>query len=145
MYRNTLTYRFALLAGIFTASVAILSFLEIFSNSQIWAYGVLLPMELLILPASGMCGLVLFVLDIIYKKQFKPFKFNNKFLIVLEWLLIAGYVFVTGYMILGIMQSYLNNPKEALSILGIYFAAGAVFALVVRFIALKVSERKQDI
>ncbi len=142
MFRNTITYRYALLAGIFTASVALLSFLEIFSKSEIWAYGVLLPMELLILPASGMCGGVLLALDLIFKKQLPPSRFNNKFLISAEWILITGYAFVSGYMIFEIMQSYRNNPSEALAILGIYFASGAVAAAIIRFAALKIFKIK---
>lgn len=137
MYRNTLTYRFALFSGVFIATVALLSFFELVSNSQSWAYGVLLPLELLVIPAFGMCGLVLMLFDVVFKKQLKPVKFNNKFLIILEWLFIAGYVFVAGYMIFSILQSYLNNPKEALSIFGIYFAVGTLFALVIRFVVFR--------
>lgn len=142
MYRNTITYRYALLTGIFTATVALLSFLDIFSHNETWAYGVLLPMELLILPASGMCGIVLLALDLIFKQQLPPAKFNNKFLIAIEWILIAGYAFVSGYMIFGIMQSYFNNPTEALAILGIYFAAGAITAVIIWFVTLKILKIK---
>ena len=138
MYRNTITYRFALTAGIFTATVAMLSFLETFSHNETWAYGVLLPMELLILPASGMCGIVLLTLDLIFKKQLPSAKLNNKFLIAIEWILIAGYTFVSGYMIFEMMQSYLNNPAEALVIFGIYFTAGAIAAAIIWFATLKI-------
>lgn len=137
MCRNTITYRFALAAGIFTGTAALLSFLEIFSHNETWAYGVLLPMELLILPASGMCGIVLLALDLIFKKQLPSARFNNKFLIAIEWILIAGYAFVSGYMIFEIMRSYLNNPAEALGIFGIYFSAGAIAAAIIWFATLK--------
>ena len=76
-------------------------------------------MELFILPASGMSGFVLLTLDVIFKNPLPSAKLNNKFLIAIEWILIAGYTFVSGYMIFEIMQSYLNNPAEALVIFGI--------------------------
>lgn len=137
MFRNTITYKFALLSGIFTATVALLSLLDIFSHNLNWAYGVLLPMQLLILPALGMCGIVLCAFDLIFKKHLPPSRFNNKFLIAAEWVLIAGFAFVSGYMIFGTLQSYRNNPSEPLIILGFYFAIGAVAAAIIWYTTLK--------
>lgn len=41
-------------------------------------------------------------------------------------------------MIFEIMQSYLNNPAEALVIFGIYFTAGAIAAAIIWFATLKI-------
>ena len=137
MYRNTITYKYMLLAGILTASVAILAFLDLLPHNETFAYAVLLPIELFFLPVSGICGIVLLVMDLIFKKQLPPARFNNKILIAIEWILIAGYVYITGYMIFGIITSYLNNPLKVLSIIGFYFGTGAVAAAVIRIAAFK--------
>ena len=133
MYRHTITYRYAVTAGIYTTGIVILwllALLDLLPYRELLAYTVMLPAELLLIPTLGMCGIVLFMLDLIFKKQLPPTRFNNKFLIATECILIAVYVFVSGCMIYSLILALIVTPH----IIIIYLSAGAALAFIIRFI-----------
>ena len=124
MYRNTITYRYAVTAGIYTTGIVILwllALLDLLPYRELLAYTVMLPAELLLIPTLGMCGIVLFMLDLIFKKQL---------LIATECILIAVYVFVSGCMIYSLILALIVTPH----IIIIYLSAGAALAFIIRFI-----------
>jgi len=139
MLRKTLTYKYAVFSGIIIAICMALTAANITPDTVEWTYYIWLPVIYLFLPVMATCWIWIFILDLIYKKPFCEKSSNNKFLIAIEFILIAIFLYGSyGTFVNALLGATLT---EGLIVFLVYMAFGGVLAALIKFIIRKISSK----
>lgn len=132
MYRKTLSYKYAAIAGIFIAVCMALTAADITPGTVEWTYYIWMPVIYLFVPVFATAWIWILITDLIHKKTICEKSFNNKFIVAVEFLLIAIFLYgsygTLAHSILG------TSLKEGLITLAIYGLIGGLLAALIKFI-----------
>ncbi len=139
MLRKTLTYKYAVFAGIFIALCMALTAADITPDTVEWTLYMWLPRIYLFIPVIAAGWIWILISDLIYKKSVCEKSSANKFLIALEFILIAVFLYGSygtfAHALLG------TTLKEGLIVFLVYMVLGGVFAGLIKFITGKISSK----
>ena len=132
MYRKTLSYRYAVITGIFIAACMALTAADITPGTVEWTYYIWMPVIYLLIPVFATAWIWILITDLIHKKTICEKSSDNKFLIAVEFLLIAIFLYgsygTLAHSILG------ASLKEGLIIFAVYALLGGLLTALIKFI-----------
>lgn len=130
--RNTLSYKYAVIAGVFIAACMALTAADITPGTVEWTYYIWMPVIYLFIPVFATAWIWILITDLIHKRPICQKSSDNKFLIAAEFLLIAIFLYgsygTLAHSVLG------ANLKESLITFAVYALLGGLPATLIKFI-----------
>lgn len=130
--RNTLSYKYAVIAGIVITVCLALTAANVRPDTIEWTVYIWMPLIYLLIPVFASAWIWIFITDLIHKQTICEKSSNNKFLIAIEFLLIAIFLYESygtfAHAVLG------TSITEGLLVFIVYALLGGLTAALIKFI-----------